>query len=992
MLTRLIAVTLILSFSLTGLPMAAFCQEEPTALDEDLKRLLLEEKLEQLRSKGATEDELKRMRESHIEWKVYTCPSCEKEFELPVSHIEAETQKGMKEITCPYDGTKFIPREAAMYKALKKEPEYISLKSPYEKKEFKAKMDVESVIAGELITDPFTGKKFRYVPELVKSKEEWKTITSPVDGRKFRIRVFKEDKFKEVVSPYDGRKFSPDWGLTSQKDKLSDIENMFSREIPITVSKAIRQFGYELFPSEPLIDKVGEKRREERSKSRNGFSRDDMSMDKNSLSALKQVFGGKDARLEFGGDANAGLTTVPVSDDYILGPGDKIVINLWGNIQQTFDLDIDGEGKIMLPQAGPLYLWGIKFADARKLIKDNLYKYYTNFQINISMGKLRSIKVYILGEAKKPGAYTISSLSTVFGALYQAGGPTKIGSLRNIKLTRANKTEEAIDLYSYLLRGDREQDFKLDSNDTIFIPPIGGVIGIAGNVKRPAIYEIKKEVNLGELLKMAGGISAVGYMQRIQVERIKEHERKIVFDLEFENAKALKKSASTVPMQDGDLVLISAVAPIRHNYVSIVGNIQRPGDYELKPEMKLKDLVDEARGILPGAYLERAELSRFRDDKTREILPVNLGGLLSGAESENMPLKEWDRFYIFTKSEVVPTFFVRIEGAVHRPGEYELTDNMRMSDLIFRAGGLRRTASLKNAEIYRHVLGEGPKVVSVDLSAVFDPRTKENDLYLQEADQLFIREETKWMGSSEITLSGEVVYPGKYIIAPGERLSSVIERAGGFTDRAFLPGAVFTRESVKKHQRRLIKEFIESEQEAMLKEASSFTVGLSTSQTEARKEMIRHRKKQLITLESTGMLGRIVLHLDASRSFENSESNITMEGGDGLHIPIIPSSVQIVGNVYAPGAVTYTEYKGLEYYLRRAGGFTKNADKKGIFVVKPTGEVVKLFARVHEVERGDTIIVPEKFKYKTPPGVIVKDAFTISAQMIVTVAALAAIN
>jgi protein involved in polysaccharide export with SLBB domain len=963
------------------LPPVAFTQQD------EVLRSILEEGIRAQRAKE--ERKTTEEWESNLEWRTFVCPTCQREFQVSISEQDQELQRGLREITCPYDDTKFIPRQIAMREALKEEPRYVTIISPYEKKQFKTKLDIEGIAAGTVIVDPYSGKKFRYVPEVVKPQEEWKEISSPGDGRKFKIRVFAQDKLSEVASPYDGKKFSPDWQYLSEKDRLSDIERMFSREIPLAVSKAIRQFGYDLFPQEPEIKKIGEEKTEKVEEEEGVSKKEGVGR---GLSLLEERLAEKGIKSQFEEGLYAPLTTVPVSDDYVLGPGDKLVINLWGNIQQTFDLDIDGEGKVILPQAGPLYLWGIKFAEAKKLIQENLSKYFTNFQINVSMGKLRSIKIFILGDAKKPGAYTASSLSTVFSALYQAGGPNKIGSLRKIKLTRANKTEEGIDFYSYLLEGDRSQDFKLDTGDTIFIPPIGSVVGIAGNVKRPAIYELKNNINLNELLEMAGGISAVGYMQRIQVERIKDHQRKIVFDLEFENMQALGNSASNAILQDGDLILISAVTPIRHNYITISGNITRPGDYELKPNMKLKDLVDEAEGILPGTYLERAELSRFRDDKTREILPVNLSALLNNAEAENIELKEWDRFNVFTKSEVIPTFFVKIEGAVYKPGEYELTDNMRLSDLIFRAGGLKKTASLGNAELYRYVLGEEPKVVLIDLAYVFDPRTKENDLFLQEGDQLFIREDAKWLSCRKVTLSGEICYPGVYIASPNERLSSLIKRAGGFTDKAFLTGAIFTRRSVEKYQRQMIRRFIDAEQEAMLKEESSLAMNVSASLSEARREIIKYRQRQLEALESTSLIGRIVIKIDALDKFANSQNDITLEDGDALVIPQIPSSVQVIGNVCAPNAVNYVEGKGLEYYINRVGGLTKNADKNGIFIIKPSGEAASRFTSARKIDRGDVIIVPEVFKYKTPIGLIFKDAFSFTSQLVVTVLALSAVN
>jgi len=985
MARKAIAFTVIVSMAVLNIFSFACAQQDFEAL--------IEEGIRAQKAREAKEAEISQEEIAGIktEWRTFECPSCLKEFQMPVSEIAIEALSGRKEITCPYDGVSFILDEFKDVSSFAGESDYADLVSPYTDEKFRARLSTEDITSGALITDPISGKKFRYVAQQVKPWQEWKLVVNPDDGSKFRIRLFDGRQPRELTSPYDASRFSTDFEYGKKPQPLSNIEQMFSREIPITATRNIRQFGYDLFPKVSLIQKLGEEREDD-------FRRDSRiaggTLQQNRMLDSRQEGLGRGRRPSaaefFEEGIQETLTSIPVSDDYVLGPGDKLIVDLWGNIQQKFDLDIDGEGKVMLPKAGPLYLWGTEFGRAKEVIESQLSKHFSNFQINVSMSKLRSIKVFILGEANRPGAYTVSSLSTVFSALYKAGGPKKSGSLRKVKLIRANNTQEEIDLYAYLLKGDRSRDFKLDAGDTIFIPPIGGVVGVAGNVKRPAIFELNSKVPLGEILfDMAGGASAIGYLQRIQVERIEDHQRKIVLDLELNSMEDFKASTGDIMLQDGDLLLISAIAPIRHNFVTVFGNIQRPGDYELKPGMKLKELLKEAGGILPGTYLERAELSRFRDDKTREIIPVNLRGLLDSVKEENILLEEWDRLRVFVRSEVVPTFYIKIEGAVYRPGEYELTENMRISDLIFRGGGLKKTASLKNAELYRMNLGEEPKVIKIDLSAIFDPRTKEHDLFLREGDQLFIREEAKWLTKRKIELSGEVLYPGTYIATPGERLSSIIKRAGGFTDRAFLQGAIFTRRSVGLRQQKVIKEFINSEQERLWKEAMSLAVDVKK---DIREEMVKYHQKQIEALQDNMYMGRIVVKLKPLSAFEGSENDILLENEDSLYIPLIPSSVQMVGSVHMPNAITYKAGMGMDYYISKAGGLTKDADKKGIFVIKASGEAIRRFSTVSKIERGDTIIIPERFKYKVPTGFLLKDAFSLASQLIVTIVAVSAVN
>ncbi|MDD5449881.1 MAG: SLBB domain-containing protein [Candidatus Omnitrophica bacterium] len=972
----------------------------------------------------------------------FTCPSCNRDFELKIAPDDLELKKGIKKIICPYDGTEFYPQP---FLASHEELQYETVRCPSCGMEFKGYVDVKALLAGQpqMLTCPYDKKKFYFKAEgFNPAKFTWVnlyTVMCPTDKKTFKAYIDPNSQ-KDLTCPYDGTKFFPTPNLiVSQtgaakgsksalggmaaagalgaeggmaisggaaedanmerppvtEEQTSGIENMFSEKIPLNVSKTIKQFGYDIF--KPVANSTDNGDNKETAEGYQGGRPD--------LKLLKDLFGSKQEGIFSDRAEKGGLsifstpTEIPVISDYILGPGDTLMITIWGQIQESFPVTIDSEGKILLPKVGPVYLWGLKFNDAENLIKENMLKAYTNIQISISMGRLRGIKVFVLGEATHPGGFTVSALSNSFHGLYAAGGPTKLGSMRRIKLTRKGRPDMPIDLYNMLIKGDNSQEYKLQEGDTLFIPPIGDVVGIAGNVKRPAIYELNGKVRLNEVIEMAGGFSSVGYLQRIQLERIEEHLRKTVLDLEFKSLSDLQKSTNNLELQDGDMVIVFPIIPIRYNFVSITGNVLRTGDYELKPDMRLKDLVDKAGGLLPGTYLERAEISRFKGDKTREIIAVSLTDLLDGREEANIPLKEWDLITIYSKKDIMPDSFVEIDGAVNKAGKYELIENMKLSDLIFTAGGLKRNALMSNAELFRSYPDKGPRIFNIDLNRALAKDSEEydkNDVILEEGDHLFIREDTTMEEKLIITLSGEFKYPGKYAVEKGTRLSSVIERAGGFTTNAFLDGSYYTRESIKIAQQKMLKKFLSFEQNAMLQEQSSMAIGASNAQIEARGKLVEYRQRLMQDLDALQAPGRILFRMNADmHKFKNSEYDIFIEDGDTLNIPVYPSTVEIVGNVYGPGSAAYNEGKGIDYYINKVGGLTRAADANRIFVIRANGETVSSFVRAVKIRRGDTIIIPEEFKYRTLPGLFAKDLIQVIYQATlgaaVTVAAINAL-
>jgi len=502
---------------------------------------------------------------------------------------------------------------------------------------------------------------------------------------------------QKLTCPYDGYAFFPEGDIIEdiklmQKNSLSEessiIEIGFAKSIPFGVSKDLKQFGYDLF----IIPEEENQKEQSEIAAKSGESL-------TSLGLLTAALAPSSRSLTFSPELSTTQTTVvPVGPDYIIGPGDTIVVNIWGGVQEIFPVEVDREGKIMLPKAGPLYLWGVKLKDAEKRIKQRLDQFYTNFNMDISMGKLRSIQIYVMGEVKKPGSYIIDSQSTIFQALYAAGGPTKLGSLRKIKIIHINGKEDKVDLYPFLLEGKKIGHSDIQSGDTIFIPAIGDVVAIAGSIKRPAIYETKSDIPLSDLVSFAGGITPTGDLQVLQVERVRNNERRVMLDMELRRSDTGEFSLKGIDMRNGDFVIISPIVRLKHDFVSVLGNVERPGDYALSKDMKVSDLVKRAKGFLPATYLHRAEIARVTEDRTRQIIPVDLDKMILGEKEEDIVLDEWDILLIYSAFEVSPPSFVEIDGAVNRPGKYELTPHMKVSDLMFKAGGLKPGGVIRGAE------------------------------------------------------------------------------------------------------------------------------------------------------------------------------------------------------------------------------------------------------------------------------------------------------
>jgi len=682
----------------------------------------------------------------------------------------------------------------------------------------------------------------------------------------------------------------------------------------------------------------------------------------------------------------APVTNVPVGPDYVIGPGDSFTLTLWGRVDAQYTLQVDRGGQIVLPEVGALRVWGMKFGELESYLRHELSRKFTDFKMSIAMDRLRTIQVFVVGEATAPGTYTVSSLSTAINALFAAGGPSRNGTLRKIRLSRSGQEPISLDLYNLLMGGDKSQDVRLQDGDTIFIPLIGPVVGVAGNVKRPAIYEMVGPMTLHQVLDLAGGVAFSGWLQRVQVERVHNHERQIVvdFDLSQEEVMGQPSDPGAMVLQDGDIVKVFAVPARQERIIRLEGHVVRAGKREWKPAMRLSDILTSYDVLMPQPNTECAQIERLvPPDLHPAVIPFNLGKLLAGDKSQDLELLQYDTIRVFRWDERISRR-VTISGMVFDPDTYRLVPNMRVSDLVDTAGGLHKNAYVRTAEITRrHISQEGmaTEKIDIDLEKALAGDSEHNVL-LRDYDYVVVRPIPDLVFDANAVIEGEVRFPGRYPIRKGETLSSLIERAGGYTDQAYLKGAVFTRQSARAIQRRRLDDLIRQIEESMLSSSQEqMSASLDADSAKIEQAVLETKKALLARLRAAEITGRVVVRLSALEEFKGSSYDMELEDGDKLTVPQTPGVVHVVGEVFNPTSLLYEENGTVSYYLGRVGGMTKEADKKQVSVIKADGTVISMqqgnrgkllfwdsqrntwFAggfMSHHMEPGDTIVVPRK--------------------------------
>jgi polysaccharide export outer membrane protein len=672
---------------------------------------------------------------------------------------------------------------------------------------------------------------------------------------------------------------------------------------------------------------------------------------------------------------------VPIPSDYRIGPGDLIEIQLFGQRNDSFSLGISREGMLRFPGIGPIHAFeqGTTFLELKNHLKEKIREHLgEGVQSSITLGAFRSIRIFLLGEVRKQGAYTVSALSTTINALLSCGGIKESGSLRKIELKRAGKIVSTLDLYDLLLRGDTSADEALQPGDVIFVPVVEKQVTISGAVKRPAKYEIQGGETLSDILDLSGGPTDRSVLDLIRLERLNSDFRTIVKNLNFSEHKDFVISS-------GDLISIGFAGSSIRNVVSIVGAVENVGDYEWKKDLKLNDLINSKDDFLPNIDLQYGIIRRKNEDGTYSCLAFKPQDLVS-AKPIPVQLQSQDLVYFFTRdkesreellagllsdlrNQTISGRFakiVRISGSVHFPGEYPLTDSMNLSDFFHAGGGAKDSAYMLDAEISRVMVGPDQtasvKHIRLDQKVLADSNASKA-IQIRPYDVLSIKPIPLWREGEAVTLAGEFKFPGTYSIKPGETLMDIINRAGGVTERAFPMGAVFSRENLRETE--------DQQRERLISQLESdlVTATLAASDSADASQASSAANAMLSRLKNTKSQGRLVINLN--EMIENSsQSDLLVKDGDILTVPQIPYAVSVSGEVQFPSSHMHENNLQLDDYLNRSGGFTQNADKDRTFVVKANGAVMSKGGNAwfgkgssaHKIEPGDVIVVPIDLK------------------------------
>ena len=844
-----------------------------------------------------------------------------------------------------------------------------SLNATDKEKIFKSLSDADKRRIFKALTEPEKSELFRILADVDKkrvfrglSDKDKRMLFSSLSEVQKKEWLMEFPELELIIGPEEIKPPVPEKApvAVEEAEAPSDIERIMSGQFPTHISRELRQFGYEFFEREV--------------------------------------------------PAYTPITSVPVGPDYIIGPGDNFTVHLWGKAEMTYNVTVTREGNITIPRLGTMTVIGMTFAELKPYLHNKFRQYYPYFEMSITMGSLRTVEVFMVGELKSPGTYSLSSLSTAITALFEAGGPTKKGSLRNIKIFRKDAQIRSLDLYEFFIRGNKGDDIRLQPGDTVFVPVVGPVVGVAGCVKRPAIYELKEtQATIDDVIELAGGVLPIGYLQNVVIERVEGNKRRVIRSFNLDPSRETADSNLSMSLKDGDVVKVYPVHKETREVVYLEGHVKYPREYELKPGMKLHDIIPSYDSLLPEPYLFQAEIVRLMPpDLHPEILEFNLKALMDGDPDQNLSLQDQDRVIIYDKWEKREKPEVTISGAIRNPGTYRLYKGMTIKDLIFQAGNFDNSAYQEKADLSRAIPGEtGTDIMKV----TFSPRkamegNPEENLVLQQDDQIFIREIAQYSQALErkVKLEGEFLFPGEYAFSEGERLISVVERAGGLTDEAYPFGAVFLRSSVKEVQRERLKEYVSKlEQDIYAMSALSAETITDKEQAAALAQSLASKRELLEKLRTAEPTGRMVIDLREVLVLPSSQYNFELRPEDRLIVKKRPDSVNVLGEVYNPTALFAEKGKNVGYYLNLVGGPTENAEDDEIYIVKANGSVISksqegFFGLVSwdsaknrwtlggfdsiKLDPGDTVIVPRRVE-KFPWLRVVKDITQIVFQIAV---------
>ena len=682
-------------------------------------------------------------------------------------------------------------------------------------------------------------------------------------------------------------------------------------------------------------------------------------LDIDSLMYYRNMFDSEDQVFGRNLFSNSELTFQPNMNiatpaNYRLGAGDAVIIDVWGASQETFEGTISPDGTVTIPGVGPVKLGGLTVAQANGALKSQLGRYYSDSNINLSVGETRSIIVQVMGEVRTPGTYTLSSLSTAFNALYAAGGISDIGTLRDIKVYRAGSQIASIDVYDYILNGNSKGDVRLQDNDVIVVGAYDCLVRIKGRVKRPMFYEMKSNESVSTILSYAGGFTGDAYRKNVRLIRKSGAEYSIHTIGEFD--------MNGFTLNDGDSIYVDSVVARYSNMVEIRGAVYHPGMFQMGGGISgVRDLILAAEGVRDDAFLNRAIMHREKPDKTLEVISIDVKGLLDGSVPD-IPLKKNDVVFIPSRQETITDQTITVRGEVMFPGTYQFASNTTIEDIILQAGGLTNSASTSKVDVFRRVYDPTSLETSDQTSETYSFALKdgfmvdgEKDFVLQPFDEVVVRKSPSYTEQQTVSITGSVNFAGDYSVSnKNYKLSDLVKAAGGLTTLAYAKGAKLERRMTEEERQ---------QNEATLRTSQ---IALYEESLQSEKDFDLEKADSLLQMKlDIGSTYPVAIDLEAAMNKPGGDEDITLREGDKIIVPQYSSTVKVSGDVMYPTSMNYKKGESLNYYIKRAGGYGDNARKSRVYAIYMNGSVELLDHHSGKaVQPGCQIVVPSK-KQKT---------------------------
>lgn len=656
----------------------------------------------------------------------------------------------------------------------------------------------------------------------------------------------------------------------------------------------------------------------------------------------RDIFNNKDLTFE----PNMNIAT---PQNYILGPGDAVYIDIYGASQKTIESTVSPDGEVTIEGFGPVQVSGLTVAQANARLRSTLGARYSSSKIKLTVGQTRSIMINVMGEVKNPGTYTLPAFATVFHALYMAGGTNDIGTMRNIKVYRNNRLVSVVDIYDYILNGKLTGNVRLADNDVISVGPYDCLVNITGKVKRPMYYEMKRNESVGTLLKYAGGFTGDAYKKSVRIVRKTGREYSVYNVDEFD--------MSAFHLADEDSVSVDSILPRFSNMVEVKGAVFRPGMYQVGGDINsVKTLIEHADGLREEAFTARAVMHRMKKDRTLEVVPVDVEGILDGTVPD-IPIQNNDVLFIPTKQEMMEEQTITIHGEVQYPGIYRYADNETLEDFVLQAGGLKQTASTVKVDVSRRIVN--PKALTTDsvIARTYTFALKDGFVIdgtpgfkLMPFDEVYVRKSPGYYKQQNVVVEGEVMFSGTYTLSKkNQRLSDLIKSAGGVNDRGYVAGARLERKVNESERARM---------EAVLKKAKEEAEQMEIEAAKENKKIDLKDSEKIKKFEMPEFYS-VGIELDKALANPGCDADIVLREGDKIIVPQYNGTVKINGAVMYPNAVGFQKGKKAKYYINQAGGFSEKAKKSQTYIVYMNGTIAKVSQNA-KPKPGCEIVVPEK--------------------------------